>query len=142
NNTDHFYIQAQRSGNHYSQILENKEWEKVEIGTHQYEIASIKYTPFGQEKSYRYVITRQEKDKKNDNLFTGKNYVYRAIITNDTEKSDSEVVAFYNARGNSERLFDEMNNDFLWKKMPFSFLQENTVFLILTAICRNLFHYL
>src|SRR5699024_4708841 len=50
-NTEHFYIRAQRSGNLYSQILENKEWEKVEIGTHQYEIASIKYTPFGQEKS-------------------------------------------------------------------------------------------
>ena len=35
-----------------------------------------------------------------------------------------------------------MNNDFLWKKMPFSFLQENTVFLIMTGICRNLFHFL
>ena len=42
----------------------------------------------------------------------------------------------------SERLFDEMNNDFLWKKMPFSFLQENTVFLIMMAIYRNLFHFL
>ena len=35
-----------------------------------------------------------------------------------------------------------MNNDFLWKKMPFSFLQENTVFLIMMAICRNLFYFL
>ena len=26
--------------------------------------------------------------------------------------------------------------------MPFSFLQENTVFLIMMAICRNQFHYL
>ena len=56
--------------------------------------------------------------------------------------TDKEVVEFYNDRGDSERLFDEMNNDFLWKKMPFSFLHENTVFLVMMAICRNLFHFL
>jgi len=35
-----------------------------------------------------------------------------------------------------------MNNDFHWKKMSFSFLEQNTVFLILMAICRNMFQFL
>ena len=63
-------------------------------------------------------------------------------MTNNYEMTDKEVVEFYNDRGDSERLFDEMNNDFLWKKMPFSFLHENTVFLVMMAICYNLFHFL
>ena len=52
------------------------------------------------------------------------------------------VSLYDNDRGDGERLFDEMNNDFLWKKMPFSFLHENTVFLVMMAICRNLYHFL
>jgi len=63
-------------------------------------------------------------------------------MTNQTTMSDLEVIEFYNARGESERVFDQMNNDFHWKKMPFSFLEQNTVFLILMAICRNLFQFL
>ena len=32
-----------------------------------------------------------------------------------------------------------MNNDFGWKNLPFSFLQENTVYMILMAMCRNFY---
>jgi hypothetical protein len=92
---------------------------------------------FGGERTYRYVVSREKRGDGQGDLFTGDSFTYRAIITDNTEMGDAEVVHFYNARGNSERLFDEMNNDFLWKKMPFSFLNENTVFLIMTAICRN-----
>jgi hypothetical protein len=63
-------------------------------------------------------------------------------MTNDHEKNDLEVVLFYNDRGESERLFDEMNNDFNWNKLPFSFLHENTVFMVIMAMCRNMYHYL
>ena len=31
-----------------------------------------------------------------------------------------------------------MNNDFGWKKLPFSFLEQNTVFMLVMAMCRNL----
>ncbi len=51
-------------------------------------------------------------------------------------------MAFYNARGQSERLFDVMNNDFGWAKMPCSFLGENTTFMIMTAIYANFYSYL
>ena len=141
-NSEFFYIRAQRCGNLLNKVKGITEWKTEFIGFKEYQIASIQYAPFGWEKSYRYVISREKNTDGQGNLFSGDSFIYRAIMTNNTEMSDLEVIEFYNKRGDSERLFDEMNNDFLWKKMPFSFLNENTVFLVMMAICRNLFHYL
>jgi len=55
--------------------------------------------------------------------------------------SDEEIVFYYNQRGGSERIFDEMNNDFGWGNLPFSFLEENTVYMLITAMCRNFYLY-
>ena len=88
------------------------------------------------------MITREKKADKQGDLFTGDDFTYRAIMTNNRDMTDLEVIEFYNDRDEGERLFDEMNNDFLWGKMPFSFLHENTVFLVMMAICRNLYHFL
>ena len=49
---------------------------------------------------------------------------------------------FYNLRGGKERIFDEMNNGFGWAKLPKSFMAENTVFLLLTAMIRNFYKFL
>ena len=141
-NSDFFFIRAQRCGNLRNRIKEIQTWEEFEIGFKKYQIASIEYAPFGQSKTYRYVISRERNKDGQGDLFTGDDFKYRAIITNELTMTDLEVILFYNQRGESERVFDEMNNDFLWKKMPFSFLHENTVFLIIMAICRNLFHFL
>ena len=35
------------------------------------------------------------------------------------------------------RDFDRLNNDFGWKHLPCSFLNENTVYIILTAFCKK-----
>ena len=56
--------------------------------------------------------------------------------------TEKEVIEYYNQRGRSEKVFDIMNNDFGWNKMPFSFMQENTVFLVAMAMCKNLYKYL
>lgn len=141
-NSQYFCIRAQRCASLYDIVRDTTGWTKATIGFKEYEVASIEYAPFGWEKTYRYVITREKKVDAQGDLFTGDDYPYRAIMTNNREMTDLEVVEFYNDRGESERLFDEMNNDFLWKKMPFSFLQENTVFLVMMAICRNLYHFL
>jgi hypothetical protein len=61
----------------------------------------------------RYVIIREKNNDAQGNLFTGGDFTYRAIMTNNYEMSDKQVVEFYNDRCESERLFDEMNNDFL-----------------------------
>jgi len=141
-NSTYFYIRAQRCDNLLRKVSTIKKWQKVSIGFKDYEITSINHIPFNGEKSYRYVLSREPRNNNQTDLFTEDHYTYRAIMTNNMEMSDLDVINFYNDRGNSERLFDEMNNDFLWKKMPFSFLEQNTVFLIMMAICRNLFHFL
>jgi len=141
-NSKYFYIRAQRCASLYDIVRDMTGWKTETIGFKEYQVASVEYAPFGWDKTYRYVITREKKADGQGDLFTGDNYTYRAIMTNNSEMTNLEVVEFYNDRGESEHLFDEMNNDFLWKKMPFSFLHENTVFLVMMAICRNLFHFL
>ena len=66
-------------------------------------------------------------------------YTYRCILTNDYESSTREIVEFYNLRGGKERIFDDMNNGFGWDRLPKSFMAENTVFLLLTALIRNFY---
>ena len=39
----------------------------------------------------------------------------------------------------SERIFDDMNNGFGCDRLPKSFMAENTVFLLLTALIRNFY---
>lgn len=53
-----------------------------------------------------------------------------------------EVAYFYSQRGSIEKEFDVLKNDFGWKNLPFSKLEQNTVFLFFTAICRNLYNYI
>ena len=64
-----------------------------------------------------------------------------------TEKYDAKmtykkIVEFYNLRGGKERIFDDMNNGFGWARLPKSFMAENTVFLLLTALIRNFYKFL
>ena len=66
-------------------------------------------------------------------------YTYRCILTNDYESSAREIVEFYNLRGGKERIFDDMNNGFGWDRLPKSFMAENTVFFLLTALIRNFY---
>jgi hypothetical protein len=142
-NSEFFFIRAQRCASLYEKIKQIDNWEEVEIGFKKYQVASIEYSPFGwKNKTYRYVISREKNNNGQVDVFTADDFKYRAIMTNELKMSDLAIILFYNARGESERLFDEMNNDFLWKKMPFSFLHENTVFLIIMAMCRNLFHFI
>lgn len=53
--------------------------------------------------------------------------------------SEREIVEYYNLRGGKERILDEMNNGFGWNRLPKSFMAENTVFLILTALIHNFY---
>ena len=62
-----------------------------------------------------------------------------SVVTNDYESSAREIVEYYNLRGAKERIFDDMNNGFGWNRLPKSFMNQNTVFLIMTAIIRNFY---
>lgn len=138
-----FYIRAQKCASLEETVREIENWEKVVINHKKYEVASIEYFPFGsKDKSYRLVIMREPNKTGQTNIFTGDAMKYRSILTNDMQTTEKDVIEYYNQRGRSEKVFDVMNNDFGWNKMPFSFMQENTVFLIVMGMCKNLYKYL
>lgn len=138
-NCERFYIRARRCAELSKQIREVEEWETVKVGLFDIEVCSIEYAPFGEEKIYRYVVSRERNKTGQTDAFFGDSFTYRAIATNDYISTNKEVIEYYNQRGAAEKIFDEMNNDFGWKKLPFSFLQENTVYMLLTAMCRNFY---
>ena len=87
------------------------------------------------------MIQRQKRIDGELDLWEG-GYTYRCILTNDYESSEKEIVEFYNLRGGKERIFDDMNNGFGWNRLPKSFMDENTVFLLLTALIRNFYKFI
>ncbi|QZE12748.1 IS1380 family transposase [Halosquirtibacter laminarini] len=107
-------------------------WEKCRINNQDLEVSSFKYI-FGKHE-HRIVVYRTITNKGQLSAFTKDAKKYMFLITNDKVISNEEAIRFYNNRGNSERVFDIQNNDFNWKKMPHSSLEENTVFLIIRAI--------
>ena len=74
------------------------------------------------------------------NLESNDIHIKRARM--DCGSCSREIVEFYNLRGGKERIFDDMNNGFGWARLPKSFMAENTVFLLLTALIRNFYKFL
>ena len=66
-------------------------------------------------------------------------YLYKFFITNDFEKTSEGIVNEYNKRGNAERKFSFLKNDFGWRLPPFMNMNENTVFMIAAALANNIF---
>jgi len=142
-----FYIRANHCESLTASLLENTTWQKVEINYINYEVCSIEYQPFKnikdkELKTYRLVTMRRKSDNSQLNLFTADNMEYRSILTNDRLSSEKEIIEYYNARGSEEKVIDILNNDFGWKNMPFSFMEENTVFLMIMMICKNVYTWL
>lgn len=143
--SDYFYIRAMRCADMEQQVsgIAADKWEKIRLGVQEMQVAQIeKHYPFDGQKAYRLVISRIKRRDGQIGLFTQGAYTYRAILTNDENWDNSQIVSFYNQRGSAERTFDAMNNDFGWAKLPCSFLNENTAFMIMTAIYANLYQYL
>jgi hypothetical protein len=142
-NADTFYIRAKRCAAMDERIGGLSGWRKIRLGIQEMEVVDIDdYMPFRGEKKYRLVISRIRRRDGQADIFSGEAYTYRAIITNDLDMDSSQVISFYNARGESEKVFDVMNNDFGWSAMPYSFLSENTAFMIMTAIYANFYSYI
>ena len=121
-------------------LLALRAWKREEINGIGYELNSI-ITEKWEGKAYRLVIQRQRRADGEQDLWEGE-YTYRCILTNDYTSTCREIVEFYNLRGGKERIFDDMNNGFGWTRLPKSFMAENTVFLLLTALIRNFYKFL
>lgn len=139
---DYFYIRQLNSQDFKIACSGAENWEKTKINYHCKEVSSIEYSPFGADKTYRVVITRTYSKDNQQDLFTGNSYNYQGIITNNRTMSETEVIEFYNARGNdSENSNKNLLNDFNVKRLPFSDFNLNTVYMNLAAVCNNLFEY-
>ena len=149
-NAKHIFIKARMTYALEKAISKIKEWKEINIGDSIVLRGSTPFIPFeryarGNKKltntlrKYRIVVTKEARKDGQVNMFTGEAYNYSPILTNDFEMTDDEVVYFYNARGAQEREFDVLKNDFGWNNMPFSKLEQNTVFLLIMVMCRNLY---
>ncbi|WP_445957767.1 transposase [Yeosuana sp.] len=143
---DNFYIGCR---NDYIEkyFPEVSHWEEMKDKDGPIEVGTIEIYPFERQsrekgletKKYRLAVKRKLKNNRQIDLITQDAYEYRAIITNDFDQDTKSVVGFHNQRGNMERQFDILKNDFGWNNMPFSTLNKNLVFLYFTAIFRNLY---
>ena len=136
----HFYIRANKCASLYDDIFALRGWKTEYINGHEFEICSIIAEKWAG-KAYRLVIQRQRSINKELDLWEGE-YTYRCILTNDYTSTDRDIVEYYNKRGGAERILDDMNNGFGWNRLPKSFMAENTVFLLLTALIRNFYRHL
>jgi hypothetical protein len=137
-----FYIRANKCESLTEKITQITDWQTVEINYKEYHVASIPFTNFLQEKNYRLVIMREKTADMQLDLFEGEKFNYRCILTNDRQNTEKEIIEYYNQRGASEKIFDIQNNDFGWNHLPTSNMNANTVYLIITAMCKNFYNYL
>ena len=101
-----------------------RHWKNYIINDRPAELASIDFDL--DDETFRVVVKRTW-DPENGHLDLG-------IITNNLEMSEKEVLQFYNQRGSTEKRFSELKRGFNWDKLPFSFLNENTAFMLIGAI--------
>ena len=137
-----FYIRANKCESLTEDIRQITDWQSVEINFKKYQVASIPFTNFLQERNYRLVIMREKTGDLQLDLFEGEKFNYRCILTNDWAITEKEIIEYYNGRGASEKTFDIQNNDFGWKHLPTSNMNTNTVYLIITAMLKNFYNYL
>ena len=150
--SDNFYIRARMSQTLERAISSIEKW--IQIGEDKDGIfrSEIIFTPFTEAarrakeqdtlKEYRLIVTKEKRLDGKVNLFTNEACIYSSIVTNDFDKTMNEVVFFYNQRGAIEREFEVLKYDFGWNNLPYSHMTENNVYLLITAICKNIYHYI
>ena len=137
----YFYIRNISSQNFINQCGKIQDWKTVEINHHTKQVATMMYTPFKGEFSYRIVVTRTLKKDQQIDLISGTPYNYYGIITNNLLLSNQEVIEFYNQRGDAENSNKFLMSDFNLKRLPFMDFDTNTVFMYLMAMCNILFEW-
>lgn len=121
---EHFYIRASNCGSRRTEFMEHQDWEEVTAGEKKCSVASFRFDSFLKDENFSLVVQRTDIEDENPDADSigifDKEYVYHCIITNDWEKSEKDIIIYYNKRGASEKNFDCQNNDFGWAHLPFS----------------------
>lgn len=91
------------------------------------------------------VLNKKGKLKRNNKKYNEgewnevEGFQYKMITTNDFDTPAEDLIYLYNQRGDAERKFSFMKNDFGWNLPPFMQMNENTVFFIVSAMANNVF---
>ena len=152
-NCNNLFVKARMSPTLAQAISEITSWEKLSGEGEEAYIGETTFIPFVKIASrrkkdpvelaeYRLVVKKVPRKDGQINLFTNEAFNYSAIITLEKEMTNEQVYHFYNDRGTSEKEFDVLKNDFGWQKLPSSKIEINTVYLIMTAMCRNIYEYI
>lgn len=138
-----FYIRAKSSQALDDAIADTVEWVRVKGCIHKTEIAQTWLDINHKGISHKVTVTRRVNKKyKNSLMQDVAPYTYYAIITNDEDQGNEAIYQFYNGRNAFEQNNDSLKNEFNWKHLPFSFLHQNTAFMIIAAMGKTLFEYL
>jgi len=144
-NCTYFYIRVDDSQNLRDAIkdIPENQWKKATINNKTVEISDTPFIPFGGKKAYRAVIQRRKRKDGQFDIFTQSHYAYYAIMTNNEtpQATNQYVTEFYNGRGDSEKNFDILKNDFNCNHLPFSFLNANMIYLFTAAMSFTLFEW-
>ena len=139
-----YYIRGKNAISIWNAIYQRDSVGKVLIGTRRAEYIDHEwFTPegVGHQNECRVIVYRYDREDPQMDLFEGR-YIYYVIYTNDRTLSPEEIINQYNQRGIAEQNFDRLKNDFNWSHPPFGNLAANTVYLIMTAMGCQLYHYL
>ncbi|MBN8694096.1 MAG: IS1380 family transposase [Bacteroidetes bacterium] len=139
-----FYVCGRQTQSVMHTIKYKKKWQpatfKSANRTIKCESTSVYHELRNEKREYRIAVIRTKKNsKKKQEWITEGKYSYKLIITNDFESSEEDIMHFYNQRGSAERNFDVLKNHHGWKYPPFSFLNQNLVFLIIGALSNNIY---
>lgn len=118
------------------------DWQTIRINDRKKEVGSVFYSFKNSERKYRVVVTRTLKKSNQLDAFEDRSYHYQAIITNDGNSSEKEVIEFYNQRGDSEKSNCYLLNDFNLGRLPFMDMDTNTIYMYLMAMCATLFEWI
>ena len=138
-----FYIRARQSQALDDGIADIVEWKPI-AGCIKKTMVGHTYLDVNKTGVLHKVVVTRRKDRKAEKILleAAIPYTYYSIITNDEADSNEGVYSFYNKRGTFEQNNTSLKNEFNWNHMPFSFLHQNTVFMIVAAIGKLLFEFL
>ncbi len=90
---------------------------------------------------HQFIQTEKYDAKRTYKKFTGYSPGIAVIGNNivGIENRDGNTNVRFCQQHTLERIFDDMNNGFGWKRLPKSFMAENTVYLLMTALVRNFY---
>lgn len=135
------FIRAEMSQSLRARLDAPQVWRKAEINDIEVETTSLPFDAFGDDApNCRLVVQRTRKERGEQlDVFDCGQYTCRAILTNEEQMAEKDVITYYNQRGAKEKILDQMDNDFGWRHLPKSEMGQNAVFMLITAIIRNFY---